>query len=80
METSWTLREARAKLSELIDRALADGPQTITRDGEQVAVVVSAEQFRALTGSEESLVEFFQNSPLRGLDLDLSRDGGDCGR
>jgi len=80
VETNWTLRDAADRLSEVIDRAVREGPQAITQGGKDVAVVVSAEQYRALTGNRESLVEFFQNSPLRGVDPDLSRDRGDSGR
>jgi prevent-host-death family protein len=38
----WTVAEAKAKFSEVIDRAQSDGPQTITRKGRKAAVVVGA--------------------------------------
>jgi prevent-host-death family protein len=53
---SWQLQEAKQKLSTVVDRALSEGPQTITRHGVETAVVVSVEQFRKLTeGSSRSL-------------------------
>ncbi len=41
---SWTVAEAKAKFSEIIERAMAEGPQTITRNGHTAAVVVGAEE------------------------------------
>ena len=70
---AWTVAQAKAKLSEVIDRARADGPQTITRNGKKAVVVVSAEEWERKKARKGSLVEFFANSPLRGLDLDLER-------
>ncbi|MDP6776368.1 MAG: type II toxin-antitoxin system prevent-host-death family antitoxin, partial [Candidatus Latescibacteria bacterium] len=57
--------------SQLIERAQTDGPQTITRDGEAVADVLSVEDHRRLTARDESLVSFLRGSPLVGLDLDV---------
>jgi prevent-host-death family protein len=45
---TWTLAGARARLSEVIDRAQA-GPQTITRNGKPSAVIVSAEEWARRT-------------------------------
>ncbi|MFZ0419954.1 MAG: type II toxin-antitoxin system Phd/YefM family antitoxin [Candidatus Sulfotelmatobacter sp.] len=40
---TWTVAEAKAKFSEIIERAMSEGPQTITRNGRTAAVVVGAE-------------------------------------
>lgn len=79
MKTTWAVQDAKNRLSEVIDRALTDGPQTITRRGRETAVVVSVDEFRAMTRREGSLVEFFRKSPLCGVDLDLTRQK-DTGR
>lgn len=71
---SWQLQEAKNKLSQVVDEALTEGPQIITRRGEQVAVVLSFEAYERLTGGDETLYEFFRKSPLVGVNLDLSRD------
>ena len=34
----WQLQEAKAKFSELVQKAIDDGPQTVTRRGQPVAV------------------------------------------
>ncbi len=74
MVQQWQLYEAKNKLSELIDKALAQGPQVVTRRGKEVAVVLSTEEYRRLRKTEPSLVDFFRSSPLAGVELDLGRD------
>ena len=69
----WGVAEAKARLSEMIDRVLAHGPQTITRNGKKTVVVVSAEEWERRTRRRGNLAEFFAASPLRGSELDLDR-------
>ncbi|PBB30410.1 MAG: type II toxin-antitoxin system Phd/YefM family antitoxin [Mesorhizobium sp.] len=71
-DTSWTVAGAKARLSEVIDRAQSS-PQTITRNGKPSVVVVSAEEWRRKTARKGTLAEFLLESPLRGADLDLER-------
>jgi len=65
--------EAKAKLSEVIDRALSEGPQTITRNGRTTVVVVGADEWQRKTQRVGNLAEFFAASPLRGSGLRLRR-------
>ena len=71
---TWTVAEAKARLSEVMAKAAAEGPQTITRNGKKAAVVVSAEEWARQTARKGTLVEFFANSPLRDSGLNLDRD------
>ncbi len=71
--TTWAVAEAKARFSEVIDRALADGPQTITRKGKEAVVVVSAEEWQRKTSRKGNLAEFFAASPLRGTSLKIKR-------
>jgi prevent-host-death family protein len=66
---TWSVADAKAHLSEVIERARHEGPQTITRNGKKAVVVVSIEEWSEVTKPKESLVEFFQNSPLPGSGL-----------
>jgi prevent-host-death family protein len=77
VDGDWTVARAKAHLSEVMNRAMSEGPQTITRNGRKAVVVVSAQEWEKKTKRKGSLVEFFANSPLRDVDLDLerSRDG-----
>ena len=69
---AWTLASAKARLSEVVDRAQA-GPQTITRNGKPTAVIVSAEEWARKTARKGTLAEFLLASPLRGAGLELDR-------
>ena len=69
----WQLQEAKNRLSQVVESALRKGPQTITLRGKPTAVVVSFEEFKMLTRPRTSLVQFFQESPLRGVELDVTR-------
>jgi prevent-host-death family protein len=73
---AWTVAEAKAKFSEVIDRAQADGPQTITRHGRTTAVVVAAEEWERKTKRKGNLAEFFAASPLRGSGVRIKRVRG----
>jgi prevent-host-death family protein len=70
---NWTVAEAKAKFSEIIERAMSEGPQTITRKGRTAAVVVGAEEWERKTKRVGTLAEFFAASPLRGSELKLRR-------
>jgi antitoxin Phd len=71
---TWPLQEAKNHFSQVVELALEKGPQTVTRHGAPVAVIVSADEFKTLARPKESLVEFF--APLRrsGIRLDRRRD------
>ena len=69
---NWTLAQAKAKFSEVIDRAQS-APQTITRNGRPSAVVVSAEEWQRKTARRGTLAEFLLASPLRGSELEIAR-------
>ena len=69
----WTVAEAKAKLSEVIDQAISEGPQTITKHGHDAVVVVAAEEWQRKTKRVGNLAEFFANSPLRGSGMKVGR-------
>ena len=72
---SWQLQEAKQKFSELVRRALKDGPQVVTRRGEEIVVVVPAEEFRRLTGDKPDFKEFLMSAPdLSVLDLERPKE------
>ena len=75
----WQLQDAKNRLSELVRKAREEGPQVITLRGRDAVVVVSANEFGKLSRPRGSLVDFFRNSPLAGVKLDLARST-DTGR
>lgn len=72
-EREWQLQEAKNRLSQVVNSALHDGPQTITLRGKPAAVVVSFDDYRKLTLPRTGLSQFFRQSPLHDVELDLSR-------
>ncbi|HEY5106244.1 MAG TPA: type II toxin-antitoxin system Phd/YefM family antitoxin [Caulobacteraceae bacterium] len=76
---SWSVAEAKAKLSELIEKAKTEGPQRVTRNGKDAVVVVSSDEWRRRTQSARTMLEFLERSPLKGSKIQLDRDP-DTGR
>jgi prevent-host-death family protein len=75
----WLLKDARNKFSEVVQKALEHGPQLITQRGEKTVVIMSFEHYQHLTKPNMNIVDFFHKSPLKGIEVDLSRDK-DIGR
>ena len=74
---TWQVQIAKARFSELLRRARTEGAQIVTKQGKDAVVVLAIEQYRKLTERSkqpQSLVEFFRQSPLAGVNLDLERD------
>ena len=61
----WNIEDARTKFSELVDRAVNEGPQLVTRNGKNAVVVISAQDWERRSRRRGDLVDFFANSPLR---------------
>jgi len=74
---TWTLSEAKARLSEVFRLAHSQGPQVINRHaGDEVVVLRRAEFDRLLgrTHKRDSLVAVFRKSPLYGSGITFERD------
>lgn len=69
---AWTVANAKARLSELIERAQSE-PQLITRNGTPSVIMVSVEEWNRKTARKGSLASFLMQSPLAGSALDLDR-------
>jgi len=69
----WTVATAKAHLSEVIEMALSQGPQVVTRSGVEAVVIVSAGEWKIKTQRKGSLVDFLDASPLRNSDIDTER-------
>ena len=78
MTRNWQLQEAKNKLSQVVEEAARDGPQIITRHGVEVAIVISFAEYQKMVASKGKLSAFFRDSPLVGVELDLSRDKSDA--
>jgi antitoxin Phd len=72
--SNWQLQEAKARLSEVVKKAAQEGPQHITLHGEPAAVVLSEADYQRLRKRPMRFVDFIRTSPLKGVELDLTRD------
>ena len=75
--TAWQLQTAKAQFSELFRRARTEGPQRVLRQGKEAVVVIAEEEYQRLARTSkqpQDIVEFFQKSPLAGLEIDLERE------
>ncbi len=70
---TWQLQDAKSKFSMLVEKALHHEPQFVTRHGNNAVVIVSFDDYKKITKPETDLVTFLRNSPLVGVDLDISR-------
>jgi prevent-host-death family protein len=77
MKRVWQLQEAKNKFSEVVEEALSQGPQVVTRRGVEAVIILSYAEYRKLIASQKKLSEFFRQSPLAETDIDLSRDRSD---
>lgn len=59
----WQFQDAKAKLSEVLDRANEEGPQFITRRGGKGGVLISDEEYRHLKQSKTTLADVFRKAP-----------------
>jgi len=77
MTRVWQLQEAKNKFSEVVDDALKKGPQVVTRRGKEAVVILSSTDYRKMLVQQKKLSQFFGESPLAGVNLDLTRDKSD---
>ena len=69
----WQLQTAKQKFSELVQRALDEGPQIVTRRGEKVVVIMSNREFERLTSNAPDFKDFLLSLPdLDGFEIDRS--------
>jgi len=70
---SWQLADAKNRFSELVRRALTEGPQKVSLRGKDVVVILSVHEFEKLSAKKPSFKEMLRSGPIFD-GLDLSRD------
>ncbi len=63
MHMSWKLQDAKAQFSQVVNDAIALGPQRVTRRGKEVAVILSTEEYENITSNKPTLKEFLLACP-----------------
>jgi antitoxin Phd len=69
---TWPIQDAKNQFSHVVNLAKTKGPQTVTKHGEAVAVIISINEFRKTQKPRETPYEFF--SRFRGAGIDLTRN------
>lgn len=70
---TWSLQNAKARFSELVNTCLRDGPQLVTRHGRDAVVILPAEEYKRVTAPQQGLKDFFLSAPR--VELDIRRSG-----
>ncbi|HEY0827125.1 MAG TPA: type II toxin-antitoxin system Phd/YefM family antitoxin [Bacilli bacterium] len=73
MNKRWQIQEAKNRLSQVVNQAVNDGPQIITVRGKPAVILLSFEEYQRITKPKTSLADFFKNSPLSEVELELER-------
>lgn len=74
MNSVWQLQEAKNRFSEVVDEALTHGPQTVTRHGREVVVILSMEEYKRIKQPQKNIVEALMQIPQEyRVELDISR-------
>lgn len=74
MNNIWQLQDAKSKFSELVEQALANGAQVVTRRERKTVVILPFDEYERLAKPSDSLAQFLLASPLSGSKLDITRD------
>lgn len=74
MHKVWPLQDAKNRLSELVENAVNEGPQRISKRGKTTVIVLAIDEYDRLRRGKESLVDFFRRSPLHDVPLERDKD------
>jgi len=69
----WKLAEAKNRFTELVNKALLEGPQMVTRREDKV-VVISENEYKSLTGEKRNFIDFLLDEQLDLNHMDFKRD------
>jgi prevent-host-death family protein len=73
---AWQLKEAKSRFSELVELTLKEGPQLVTRHGEEAVVIIAAKDYRHLTGQTPTLMDCLLHAPREeALEIERPKDG-----
>jgi prevent-host-death family protein len=71
--SAWQVQEAKQRFSEVVRRALDEGPQIVTRHGEEVAVVLDIAEYRRLRDDAPDFSRFLLSDPDWDDDIEFPR-------
>jgi antitoxin Phd len=68
---SWQLQDAKNHFSEVVEKALREGPQHITRHGKPAVVVIAESEYRKAAALRRSLADYLLSAPK--VDIEIER-------
>jgi antitoxin Phd len=71
---NWPIQDAKNQLSHVVELARTKGPQTITKHGKPVVVMVSVEQFKKRQEPKETAFEFFSRFMGAGIKWERNKE------
>jgi len=80
MARRWQVQEAKNRFSEVVDLALDEGPQSVTRHGKEVVVIVAKADFdrrKRATGRKGTLLTFLRELSFAGSSIRIERSKDD---
>jgi prevent-host-death family protein len=69
---TWQIQEAKSHFSAVVDCAISQGAQLVTRRGNNVAVIMSVKDYEQLSGEKGNLMDVLMNAP-KGETLSIER-------
>lgn len=74
---TWQVQTAKQRFSELVERAVNEGPQIVTKHGREAVVVLDIREYRRLLGVPMDFKEFLMSMPpIDDLEIERSTDVG----
>ncbi len=74
---TWQVQTAKQRFSELVERAVNEGPQIVTKHGREAVVVLDIREYRRLLGVPMDFKEFLMSMPpIDDLEIERSKDVG----
>jgi prevent-host-death family protein len=70
----WQLQEAKQQFSRVVERARTEGPQLVTRNGKDVAVILDVHEYRRLSSHGGDFKRFLLEGPRFDLEIERSTD------
>jgi antitoxin Phd len=74
LNKTWQLHDAKNKFSKMVNCAITQGAQIVTRRGKKVVVIMSFEEYNHLQRQNGNLAQFLLASPFPGSDLNIERN------
>lgn len=71
----WQLQQAKQQFSRVVDLARREGPQLVTRNGREAAVVLDVDEYRRLRSDGGAFKRFLASAPdLAALPIERSAE------